>query len=97
MASDYTITLETFEARLRHFMFMFDNMNKENAELRAQLALKDEKLLQLQSQLEQQKTQYTDLMSARMLALYDSDIELTKKRINGLIHEVDKCIAMLNG
>lgn len=95
MANDYTVTLETFEARLRHFMFMFDNMKKENAALKTQLAQKNDELLQLEAQLKQQEAQYTDLMSARLLTLYDNDIESTKKRLNGLIHEVDKCIAML--
>ncbi|MDO4949124.1 MAG: hypothetical protein Q4E55_03010 [Bacteroidales bacterium] len=70
-------------------------MKKENAALKAQLAQKNDELLQLQSQLRQQESQYTDLMSARMLTLYDNDIESTKKRLNRLIHTVDKCIAML--
>lgn len=40
--------LSTFEARLRHFMYLHDELTRENAQLKQLLAEKDEKIEQVE-------------------------------------------------
>ncbi|MFV0554486.1 MAG: hypothetical protein ACK5LR_07255 [Mangrovibacterium sp.] len=39
---------------------------------------------------------YENLKVAGILSMHDEDKELTKKRINQMVREIDKCIAQLN-
>jgi cell shape-determining protein MreC len=88
--------LTTFEARLRHFMFLYDELKHENAQLKQLLSEKEERLGEAARQLQACEVRYTDLKMARTIALTDQDITDTKQRLAKLVREVDKCIALLN-
>ena len=76
--------LSTFEARLRHLIYLHDELKRENAEL---------KVLAEYKELE---TSYTNLKTATTISLNGSDVKETKLRLSKLVREVDKCIALLN-
>ena len=46
--------------------------------------------------LEQVQREYDTLKLAKMINIADADIKDARQRINSLVHEIDKCIAMLN-
>ena len=86
----------SFEGKLRHLMFLFDELKQENADLKLLLSKKDEEIKQLEQSRKELEAQYTDLKMARTISLYDKDIKDTKQRLSSLVREVDKCIALLN-
>ena len=86
----------SFEGKLRHFMFLFDELKQENADLKLLLTQKDKELKQLELSRKELEARYTDLKMARTISLYDKDIKDTKQRLTSLVREVDKCIALLN-
>ena len=86
----------SFEGKLRHFMFLYDELKQENADLKHLLMQKEQEILQLEQSKKELEVQYTDLKMARTLSLYDKDIKDTKQRLSSLVREVDKCIALLN-
>ena len=86
----------SFEGKLRHFMFLFDELKQENADLKLLLTQKDKELKQLELSRKELEARYTDLKMARTISLYDKDIKDTKQRLSSLVREVDKCIALLN-
>ena len=86
----------SFEGKLRHFMFLFDELKQENADLKHLLMQKEQEILQLEQSKKELEVQYTDLKMARTLSLYDKDIKDTKQRLSGLVREIDRCIALLN-
>ena len=88
--------ISSFEGKLRHFMFLYDELKQENADLRNLLMQKEQEILQLEQSKKELEVQYTDLKMARTLSLYDKDIKDTKQRLTSLVREVDKCIALLN-
>jgi cell shape-determining protein MreC len=88
--------LATFEARLRHFMYLHDELMHENERLRQQLAEKEALLGETRQQLQESQAMYTDLKMARMISVADRDITETKQRLAKLVREVDRCIALLN-
>ena len=89
--------LSSFEKKLRHFMFLYEELEQENARLKKVLLQKDEEIRQLEQSRKDLEAQYTDLKMARTISLYDKDIKDTKQRLSGLVREIDKCIALLNG
>lgn len=88
--------LGTFEARLRHFMYLHDELKHENAKLKQLLAEKDEEVKRLDNSRKELEAMYTNLKMARTISIRDKDINDTKLRLSRLVREVDKCIALLN-
>ena len=88
--------VNSFEGKLRHFMFLYDELKQENADLKHLLAQKDEEIKALEMSQEDLEARYTDLKMARTLSLYDKDIKDTKQRLTSLVREIDRCIALLN-
>ena len=86
----------SFEGKLRHFMFLYDELKQENADLKHLLMQKEQEILQLEQSKKELEVQYTDLKMARTLSLYDKDIKDTKQRLSSLVREIDRCIALLN-
>ena len=86
----------SFEGKLRHLMFLFDELKQENADLKLILAQKDEEIKQMEQSRKELEARYTDLKMARTISLYDKDIKDTKQRLTSLVREIDKCIALLN-
>ena len=88
--------LSTFEARLRHFMYMYDELLQENAQLKQLLAEKEEEVRRMERSRKDLEEQYTNLKMARTISIHDKDIGDTRQRLSRLVREVDKCIALLN-
>lgn len=88
--------LGTFEARLRHFMYLHDELKHENARLKQLLAEKDDEMRRLENSRKELEAMYTNLKMARTISIHDKDISDTKQRLSRLVREVDKCIALLN-
>ena len=89
--------LSTFEARLRHFMYLHDELTRENARLKQLLAEKDEEIKQVENSRKELEAMYTNLKMARTISIHDNDIKDTKQRLSKLVREVDRCIALLKG
>lgn len=88
--------LNTFEGKLRHILFLYDELKKENAELKNTISLKDAEIQSLEGSVNELEVRYKNLKMARMISVNDSEIRDTKQRIAKLVREVDKCIALLN-
>ena len=88
--------ISSFEGKLRHFMFLYDELKQENADLKHLLMQKEQEILQLEQSKKELEVQFTDLKMARTLSLYDKDIKDAKQRLSGLVREIDRCIALLN-
>ena len=62
-----------------------------------------EEKVELQSEIEREREQYRSLQgkyenlkSGKIMDLSTSDVKATKSKINGLVREIDSCIALLN-
>lgn len=88
--------LNNFEARIRHLIYLHDELKKECDELRQQLNQKNEIIDKLKSDYDNLEKAYSDLRSAETISLDGGDINETRKRLSKLVREVDKCIAMLS-
>ncbi len=88
--------LSTFEARLRHLMYLHDELKRENAEIKQLLEAKQEEVAKLRSDFNELEVVYANLKIAKTISLTSNEVKDTKQRLSKLVREVDKCIALLN-
>ena len=88
--------LQTFEARLRHLIYLHDELRRENACLRQLHTDCRADCEKTKADLKTLEKRYTDLKTATTISLNGSDVRETKLRLSKLVREVDKCIALLN-
>ena len=88
--------LSTFEARLRHLIYLHDELKRENAELKQLLKAKEEECAKAHAVYQELERNYANLKNATTISLNGSDVKETKLRLSQLVREVDKCIALLN-
>ncbi|SHF01070.1 hypothetical protein SAMN05444405_104223 [Bacteroides luti] len=88
--------LSTFEARLRHLMYLHDELKRENTEIKQLLEAKQEEVAKLRSDYNELEVVYANLKIAKTISLTSNEVKDTKQRLSKLVREVDKCIALLN-
>ena len=89
-------TLATFETRLRQLLLRFQELKKENGELRVTLEANQKTVKELQEKVNQKQTDYDSLKMAKMIEITDGNLDGAKERLSKLIREVNKCIAILS-
>ena len=77
-------------------MYEYEGVRGQRDELRHDLEERDEEIRRLQAQVKELQDSYQSLKTAKMLEIYDGDVEKSKRRIESLIRQVDRCIALLN-
>ena len=88
--------LATVQTRVRDLIRRFQQLKKENEELYAMVGEGEQRIKQLQAELEQKERDYQSLKMARMVEITDGDLEGAKARLAKLIRDVNKCIALLS-
>lgn len=88
--------LNIFETKLRHLIYLHDELKRENAELKQSLEIEKEKCEKILADYKELEASYTNLKTATAISLNGSDVKETKLRLSKLVREVDKCIALLN-
>ena len=96
MTDDNKKLLDSFETQLRHFIYLQNELKRENEQLRQQLQATQEAYEQSIADYKELERNYTDLKTAATISLNGSDVKETKLRLSQLVREVDKCIALLN-
>jgi predicted nuclease with TOPRIM domain len=89
--------LKTFTTRVRQLMLSYKELKDENASLKEQVSLRDEEISGLKQRVERLSRDYDLLKTARMMQITDGDVEEARKRLNKLIRNVSKSLALLNG
>lgn len=92
--SDKTLTL--FTTRIRQMILQYKQLKKENDDLYAMVDSNEEEIKRLKLSLEQSKKDYESLKMAKMIEICDGDMDSAKRRLAGLIREVNKCITLLS-
>ncbi len=92
---DHTI-LSDFETKLRHFIYLQQELKKENQTLCQVLLEKENEILRLSQENLILKEKYSRLKAAKTMDISANDIKDTKSRLSKLVREIDKCIALLN-
>ena len=90
------IELRTFESDVRQLLKSYTKMKSELSSLQEELQQRVNEIERLERELSICRRMYSNLRTARILELSDSDIKESKVRITRLVREVNKCIRLLS-
>jgi len=96
MTEDDSKLIEQFEGKIRKLVELYDTVKCSNSELRSQIEAKDEEIKRLNQELADLKESYQRLKQSKVLEVSGHDIDDTKRRVSGLVREIDHCIKLLN-
>ena len=97
MTADEEKTIKTLETRTRQLILKFQQLKEDHEELLSELVAKDSELQEVKQRNKLLEANYATLKMAKMLEVGDTDLAAAKQRINHLVRDVDKCIALLKG
>ncbi len=81
---------------VRQVMYMCDTLKAENIRLKSDLQVTQQQFAEKTEQLNQLKTKYDSLKTARTITAASVDVKIAKNKLSKLVREVDKCINLLN-
>lgn len=96
MTNRYEELIDAFEFKLRKLMSEYQSLQDQNAELKAELNRKHTDLMMAHQEVLELRKNYDHLRIARNLGVTDEDRNESKQRINKMVREIDKCLALLN-
>ena len=96
MTEDDSRLIEQFEGKIRKLVDLYDTVKSNNSLLQSQIEAKDEEIRQLKDELAGLKESYQNLKRSKVLEVSGHDIDDTKRRVSGLVREIDHCIKLLN-
>jgi len=97
MTAEEEKTIKTLETRVRQLILKFQQLQEDHEELRADFVSKDKELQAAKEKNKKLEADYANLKMAKMLEVGDTDLAAAKQRINHLVRDVDRCIALLKG
>lgn len=89
-------TINTFSTRVRQMILQYHDLKQENEGLYAMVDEREGCIKQLEAELARLRNDYNTLKLAKMLEVTDGDLEEAKKRVAGLVRDVNKCITLLS-
>ena len=95
MTEDDSRLIEQFEGKIRKLVDLYDTVKSSNSQLQGQLEAKDEEIRLLKDQLANLQESYQNLKRSKVLEVSGHDIDDTKRRVQGLVREIDHCIKLL--
>ena len=88
--------LINFELKVKQIISRHEALKQERSQLLSQIDKLEENLDQLRSENQLLQQKYENLKLAKMLVASDEENKDAKSRIQKIVREIDKCIALLN-
>lgn len=95
MTGEEELDLVKLEIHIRKLMDLVKRQRDEIISLRADIAAKDEKIIQQESALALAETKNKTLLTSRVIVASEEEARQSKHRLEGLIREIDRCITLL--
>lgn len=96
MTNRYEELINAFELKLRKLISEYQSLQNQNAELKAELDRKHTDLMFAHQEVLELRKNYDHLRIARNLGVTEEDRSDSKQRINKMVREIDKCLALLD-
>lgn len=96
MTAEEEKILHLFETHVRQLIIKHKDTLEHNKELNQALTEEKTRVQELEQRIATLEQQYTNLKMAKMIEITTAENQAAQKRINKLIREIDKCIALLN-
>lgn len=88
-------TIKRLETRVRQLIMAYQDLKKQKESMRVQMNEQEKTIASLNDQIRIISNKYNNLKLAKTLTLNETEQKEAKGRLNKLLREVDKCIALL--
>lgn len=95
MTDENNKLLVDLEVRIKQVIFLCDALKDENERLKTEIRSRQKQLDETVNELQQLKTKYNGLKTARTITAASVDVDTAKLKLSKLVREVDKCINLL--
>ena len=96
MTDDDSRLIEKFEAKIRKLMDLYNDVKLRNSRLIQEIEARNGEIRQLREEVSSLRESYLNLKQSKVLEVSGHDIDATKRRVSGLVREIDHCIELLN-
>ena len=96
MTNKYEELIEGFEAKLRKLISDYKSLQEQNSILTAELDRKQTDLMKAHQEILELRKNYDHLQMAKNLIGSDVEKAESKKKIAGMVREIDKCLALVD-
>lgn len=96
MTAEEEKILHLFETHVRQLIIKHKDTLEHNKKLNQALTEEKTRVQELEQRIATLEQQYANLKMAKMIEITTAENQAARKRINKLIREIDKCIALLN-
>lgn len=96
MTESDSLLIEQFEGKIRKLVDLYETVKSQKKELEQQLIAKDNEIARLNGELSELQESYRYLKQSKVLEVSGHDIDETKRKVSGLMREIDHCIKLLN-
>ena len=88
--------INTFATRVRQMILQYEELRKENQRLTSLSEERAARIEELEEKNARIQHDYDTLKMTKMMQVTDGDIEVSRKRVNRLLRDVNKCITLLS-
>lgn len=96
MSEESLLLVKSMKERVGRLFGEFEKVEQKNAVLREEIALLSNRIVLLEKQLEELTSKYENLKLAKGFESGFGDNRVVRQKINKLVREIDKCVALLN-
>jgi hypothetical protein len=96
MSASHTDTFEQLQLRIRQIVELYRREKEENEQLKKKSVELEEKLKLDGGRLNDLEEKYNKLKISKVLIASSSNVHDAKLKVNRMVREIDKCIALLN-
>lgn len=87
---------DSIKQKVQTLVFMYERVKQENELLQAQVKQLEAKLKAKDLACNELEERYSRLKIAKALKANDADVHEAKIKVNRIVREIDRCIALLN-
>jgi len=96
MTNQYEELIGAFEIKLRKLISEYKSLQDQNNQLKTELNRKQTDLMLAHQEVLELRKNYDHLKIAQNMVGSDADKAESKQRINKMVREIDKCLALLD-
>ncbi len=96
MNADQIEILGTLRSRIKEIMTALENEKKRNSKLEREFSALKVKYGQQERKINELEHKYNNLKLAKVLTEGDEGVHDARIKVNSIVREIDKCIALLN-
>lgn len=96
MNHEHEVVVKELKEKIKTIISLLDHAREEKDHLKQEILNLTNQFKQKETELEELKNRYTNLKVAKSILPGNEDVHDARIKVNKIVREIDKCIALLN-